>query len=251
MKKKNAKIGSTMTHRGETILEVVIAVTVLMLILAPASALYIASTHTIAGNRNDLIAASLAEEGIEILRNMRDTNLLKFSPKAQECWNTKPDHDTLTDPGAPAATIESCENAAKKISTGKFKLTLNPGTLEWNLESPNDSTSQLSEPLMEPQILAAGDVEEYRLFSDNSGTLLYFIKPVDWPTPTNPDGSPNPPPASLFYRQITVEYLDLDGSGVADSADPAMRVTSLVQYRRGNGEPRNIKRALILTNQPS
>lgn len=231
---------------GETILEVIIAVTVLMLILGPASALYISSTHTIAGNRNDLIAAALAEEGIEMLRNMRDTNLLKFSPKAQECWNTKPDHDTLTDSDAPM-TAQSCENSDNKIAGGKYRLTLNPGTLEWNLEVPDDPIPQLSEP----PIAAVGDIEEYRLFFDEGGTSFYFIPSAGWSAPPGPDGSPNPPPASFFYRQITVDYLDLAAPAGANSSDPAMRVTSLVQYRRGNGEPRNIKRVLILTNQPS
>lgn len=244
-------------HSAETILEVIIAVAVFMVILAPASALYISSIHTIAGNRNDLIAAALAEEGIEMLRNMRDTNLLKFSPKAQECWNTKPEHTVLTN---AAVTAQNCEN--NKIPAQKFKLTLNPDTLVWNFQDPSPLGSQLSEPKMIPAISEVSNIEEYRLRHDiatqtnpectggpgvpagcSVHTSLYFVAPSG--------GFASRGETSPFYRQITVDYLDLDVSGVADSADPAMRVTSLVQYRRGNGEPRNIKRVLILTNQPS
>lgn len=227
-------------HRAETILEVIIAVAVLMVILAPASALYISSTHTIAGNRNDLIAASLAEEGIEMVRNFRDTNFLKFSPKAQECWNTKIKKDDSSD-----IALVDCDS--EKIATGRFRLILDPNTLEWNLEAPSDPTSQLSEPLL--SIPAAGNIEEYRLRSDiptqtnpectggpgvpadcSVHTSLYFAAPDA--------GFANRGEASLFYRQIMVEY----------PLASEMKVTSLVQYRRGNNI-RNIKRIDRFSNQ--
>ena len=51
---------------AETLLEVVVAVGVLMIVLGPASATFVASVRTVGQNRNDLVAASLAEEGVEV-----------------------------------------------------------------------------------------------------------------------------------------------------------------------------------------
>src|SRR3989338_11488654 len=75
---------------AETLLEVVVAVGVLMIVLGPASATFVASVRTVGQNRNDLVAASLAEEGVEVVRNIRDSNFLKFSAKATACWNAAP-----------------------------------------------------------------------------------------------------------------------------------------------------------------
>lgn len=241
-------------NRAETLIEVIIAVSILMVIMAPASALYISSTRTIAGNRNDLIAAALAEEGIEMVRNMRDTNLLRFSPKATNCWNTRPEHEDLS----------NCEAAGNKIAAGRYRLTLNPSTLAWELKEPVPSESQLAEPADNPadSILAAGNIEEYRLRHDLDISTIPACTAPSEPTHCTyhtslyfspPAGFSDTGTTSPFYRQITIDYLDLDGSGAADSADPAMRVTSLVQYRRGSrtDDVRNVKRVLILTNQPS
>lgn len=157
---------------GETILEVIIAISVLMLILAPASALYISSTQNIAANRSNLIAASLAEEGIEITRNMRDTNLLRFSPKATECWNTKPEHSDLA----------TCET--QTIEAGVYRLTLDIVSFNWTLEVPITGdllTDELNDPTRD---------DFYRLKLDPA-THVY----------SHAVGSDTP-----FYREIVIAY---------------------------------------------
>lgn len=159
-------------HRGETILEVLIAVSVLMLIMAPASGLYIASTRNIATNRNDLIAASVAEEGIEMVRNIRDTNFLRFSQKATECWNSKPEHSDLA----------TCET--QTIAAGAYRLTLDIASFNWTLEisgSGDSLTDQLNDPTKD---------DFYRLKLDPT-THLYSHTVGD---------------DTAFYREIVISY---------------------------------------------
>ncbi len=237
-------------RRGETLLEVIVAISVLMIVLGPASGLFVASVHTVGQNRNDLVAAALAEEGIEMVRNMRDSNFMQFSTKVAQCWNAAL--------GTPAAeiTIDNCNLPASKIgdesklSTAAskklqyFRLLFDPATLAWNLAAvPASPATFLAEPEVTPPVLAAsGDTAIYQLWQDPV-TSLYFT------TATQGAATPNATPniATLFYRQIVIEYLDLDLA--PPSAADAMRITSLVQYQNG-GQLRNLKRVLILTNQP-
>lgn len=222
--------------RAETILEVVIAISVIMIILAPASALYIASIRTSATNRNDLVAAALAEEGIEIVRNIRDTNFIKFSDKARDCWNTKPEE-------LPAGT--DCFDAGNKIAAGTYRLTIDVANGNWALES-------LPDPLNDN--LAGANDEKYRLTLDaDSGpecanpavpnvppnchvhfrddTHLYYHAPAAAP------GGPALPEPSPFYREVTIAYQNDD-----------MYVTSRTLYRNGTAI-RQVSHKTILTNQ--
>lgn len=90
--------------RAETLIEVLIALSMFMLITAPASALIAASANLTAGNRLSLTAEGLAEEGIELMLAVRGGNILRFAPKEAECWNTKPEY-----------TDANCDKADNKI----------------------------------------------------------------------------------------------------------------------------------------
>ena len=225
---------------GETLLEVVIAVGVLMIILGPASATFVASVRTVGQNRNDLVAASLAEEGVEVVRNIRDSNFLKFSAKGTACWNAAP-----YDSSGNAVSIDNCGSTKigdeTKISRStspqpqRFRLIFDPSALTWNLVAPMATTVPLlAEPDATPIVTLTGDTSVYQLWQDPSSSL-YF-------TPSTPPSSATTPmPArTVFYREITIFY----------TAASKMRVISLVQYQNG-GQLRNIRRSIILTNQPA
>ena len=213
-------------------LEVVIAVSVLMIILAPAGALFVNSIRNTAMDKNELIGAALAEEGVEMMRNFRDTNFLKFSSKKQDCWNVMPNETEcigatsgIGSPLAPTVTY--------------YKLTLNPANMTWGLESPTPQFD-LGNPGTDPN----NNIEIYRLkldvdAADPNSTGVYFVQPSTVVTPLARA-------ASTFYRQISVEYLDVNGDSFTDKA---MKVTSLVRYKSGT-KFNDIKRILILTNQP-
>jgi len=83
--------------KGETILEVITALFVIIIGSATAANLIITSLRANMYNRDNLIALNLAEEGIEYMRSLRDTNWLKFSYDTQNCWNMMPNVDTCVD----------------------------------------------------------------------------------------------------------------------------------------------------------
>lgn len=156
--------------KGETLIEVLIAVSILALIVMPASALYVQSSFNIAINKNDLIATTIAESGIEVIRGFRDTNLLKFSSKTVDCWNAKPNHND----------IDNCED--DKIEPGFYQLNLNINTLNWELIS---ASTGLSADLSKP--------------TDADYRLKLFNNLYNYKTGTDTD----------FYHEITIENIEL------------------------------------------
>lgn len=201
--------------RAETLLEVVISVAMIMVVLAPASALFISSSQNTSGNRNDLVASMMAQEGLEIIRNIRDTNFLRFPEgSVSDCWNMKPD-------------AADCAIPANKISAGSYTVSpdlQNPAAVHF---APVNDAMALENPSA-----------DYRLKLDESSLPV-----CDLVTTTNchthfkedthlyihsADATRGTPVD--FYRDVKIEYLDLN----SDSASDLMRVTSTVVYRAGS-----------------
>ena len=99
------------SNSGETLIEVMIAISVMVLIMAPTSALNVQATRNNAYNRDHLIAENLAAEGLEIMRGIRDTNLLRFISKETACWNTEPEYK---------GEIDKCDGAGNLIEKGSY-----------------------------------------------------------------------------------------------------------------------------------
>lgn len=74
---------------GFTLMEVIISVAVIITALVASIALLSFSISGISANKSKLIAASLVQEGLEIVRNIRDSNWF--------AGNTGPDDGTGTD----------------------------------------------------------------------------------------------------------------------------------------------------------
>jgi type II secretory pathway pseudopilin PulG len=75
-----------MNKKGETLLEVLIALTLITVSSAAAASAIISSTQSLYLSKNYIVAQNLASEGIEIVKNIRDTNWMKFSQNTQQCW---------------------------------------------------------------------------------------------------------------------------------------------------------------------
>ena len=71
-----------MNKKGFTLLEMIIAVTVILIGLIPIMSLMYDSSFGVRLSLSRLQAAYLAQEGLEIVRNIRDSNWL-----AQSSWN--------------------------------------------------------------------------------------------------------------------------------------------------------------------
>jgi type II secretory pathway pseudopilin PulG len=98
MQKKAIKIPGTQRKRAETLLEVMIALVVLTLGSISATTLILSAINANIYNKDALMALNLAQEGIEYMRNLRDTNWIKFSANRQGCWNVKPDQLCMDTP---------------------------------------------------------------------------------------------------------------------------------------------------------
>lgn len=214
------------TKRAETLVEVIIAVTILATVIGPASAIQVSALRTTSLSRSDLVATGIAEEGIEMVRNMRDTNLLRFSSK-QECWNTRPDYpDTGTACEADSAKI-GYNAATGSLASGavfsyRLEFTLNPASgPRWNLAAPAMAASRLS------QNLGAPEDAFFRMYLDESIPMYDHDSAA---TPTD------------FYREITIANADVLNS--VPGID-TLGVSSRVRYRAGGGV-RTVTRAAII-----
>lgn len=73
--------------RGFTLLEVIIASFILIIGVVGAFSLIQRASYSASIGGNQLIASYLAQEGIEITRNIRDTNFLKIHKGLGGSWN--------------------------------------------------------------------------------------------------------------------------------------------------------------------
>lgn len=102
-------------------METVIALTILAIGLTMSSALIATSLRNINISKNRVIAVNIAREGIEAVRNIRDTNWLKFSGRRRICWNHFPG-DLITDTCEGNTPIAADEYVVYKNQDHRWRL---------------------------------------------------------------------------------------------------------------------------------
>lgn len=127
-------------NAGETLIEVIAAVSILMIILAPVSALFTSSIRDSAYDRGRLIADSLAVSGLEVMEGLRFTNLLRFSAHGNLCWDAKPACDEGVETPDCFAIGVDCFNSENKLGDGIYRISRDPKNLKWGLESSPSNT---------------------------------------------------------------------------------------------------------------
>lgn len=147
------------SNSGETLIEVMIAISVLIIIMAPTSALNVQAIRNNAYNRDHLVAENLAAEGLEIMRGIRDTNLLRFISKETLCWNTKPEYKET----------DKCDKSENLIKNGSYIIKETIGSPEVELVLKAD------DPL--PDDFKPADDSEYQL-KDNAGKPTNFYREI-------------------------------------------------------------------------
>ena len=243
--------------KGETILETVIAVSILAIGVTLSSTLMASSLRNINTSKNRVIAVNIAREGIEAVRNIRDTNWLKFSGNARECWNHLPSGlEPLDD------CLESC-NGVTSITPGDYIVYKAEGTgggtsecntvQRWRLKPEEDLGS--SPNIFSNSLLHQVDIEPVDVDTDADGIFdndkdiynhLIRIKTESEVSGNDALGRRNAQTSS-FSRVITIEYLENSGN-IVDSTDwtalttpeqillNRIRVTSKVTWIRGDAE---------------
>jgi type II secretory pathway pseudopilin PulG len=196
------------SRRGETIIEVFVAVIVLVVGVLAATRLFALATITNQLSKERVIATSLAREGIEAVRVIRDTNWLRFAGDRRLCWNSL---DQNSCNGLPGSAIMHQQN---------YIAYFDPANYRWELVDALTSPVRLD--------LTDGitvDDEQYHLnINDASGLYNHDL----FNAVTNPN--------SVFYREIYTEYLNDDQTqdGSTNESANIIRVTSKVAwYDRG------------------
>lgn len=205
-----------------------------------------------------IIAINIAREGLEAVRNIRDTNWLKFSGQRRQCWNHLPSLK-ITDP---------CTGQTP-IVPGRYIVYKQDQTMQWRLFYLDDSRfpAYAKPPQSAPNgsyFLNTSDQKLYVRDQDQWLSVSHLdLVDIDPNVDTDRDGNSKndtdiynhrfpkgDQAAGLFSgngaldRVIQIEYLDNTGQLISDAAAwklaknqelDRMRVTSKVEWKsRGN-----------------
>lgn len=192
------------SRRGETLIEVFVATMVLVVGALAATRLFAVATINNQLTKERVIATSLAREGIEAVRNIRDTNWLRFAGDRRTCWNnlnsSSCDEEGTT--GAPVVAIEHGQNYIVKMTNYRWELDDLGGVARLDLTDGIDP-----------------DDEDYRL-QITDGLYNHSGVVAD---------------NTVFFREIYTEYLNDDQDlAITGKVANILRVTSKIEwYDRG------------------
>jgi hypothetical protein len=209
----------TDSKRGETIAETIIALTILAMGITFSSALMSGSLKNVNVSKTRVMAVNIAREGIEAMRNIRDTNWLKFSGKRRMCWNHM-----------PQATLPDDCDGLSLINPGSY-IIYKDTTQRWRLKAvstdPFDNTK-----------LYFVDIDK-NTDSDKDGNLENDKDMYNHKTVTTGDDALGiaTAQATQYRRIIKIEYLDNDGAPVTEMSGRddvnRMQITSTVTWQDG------------------
>lgn len=189
-------------RRGETLIEVLVAIVMIGLAFAAITRVMGASQNTNSITEHTTVALSLADEGLEAVRQIRDGNWLRYSGMRRTCWNFLSDNDGsgMIDGGdAPCSTAIN-----PRIASGSYLLDISPATYEWFATSSGAGALNINGLLP----------ESAHLFLDTT-TGLY-----------RPQISGSGETLSRYYREIFISYPDTGDA----TTSTQMQAEALVQW---------------------
>ena len=113
--------------RGLTLVEALVALVVLSFGLIPALAILSSSTRLASLIKNNLIAANLAQEGVEVVRSMRDANWfanLSFNNGLVGNWRVEWNTSLLSVPSRPPLAVGTNPPLNFDSSTGLYSYSI-------------------------------------------------------------------------------------------------------------------------------
>jgi type II secretory pathway pseudopilin PulG len=205
-------------QKGQTLIETLAAVFILVMGITAAMGLSLFAYSSSTNITKQIIATALAREGIEAVKNMRDTNWLKIPNIDKNCYNYQSGVSTPDAVNCPGSgTGGAC----------CYKNWLNPtGGFNYNLNPPSDNKSYRL-------VYNPGDALFWDLQIENSKYGLNFDSNITGmpfsgfykPETSQLNGS------SDYYRKIT---LRTDGNNSADPFNkdigPRLQVISQVWW---------------------
>lgn len=187
--------------RGESLLEVIVAISMLVIVVTGASMLQRNAIISIGSGRRFLVGQTLAKTGIELVKRTLLSNRLKFPNDLDACWFAMPQVSAATDCASSPLTDGSAPDSAQTYS---FQISIDPATGVSQFEYKNP-------PLDLEDGIDASD-ESFRLYLDEDETR-YLHEPAD---PSVVEQTP-------FFRQVTLSYPESN----------ILVVTSSVQWFEG------------------
>ncbi len=188
-------------------IEVLIALSVLILGAMLVLRTFGYATITNQLTKENVIATNLAREGLEAVRNIRDTNWLRYAGERRICWNN---NDTTDCRDTDFDRIPDTPIKNKKAYRAEF----DTNNYRWLLAFDPSSTTRLN---LNDGVSAS---EEFLRLKRDSTTGQYYH--------TSSIGAGID---SIYFREIYTEYLDNIGAAPAlDESANVLRVTSRVQW---------------------
>lgn len=219
----------TKFHRksgGFTLVEVIISIAILVMVIFASTSLLVSIIRSNANNMSTLVAYGLAQEGLEGVRNIRDSS-----------WLLNANFQTDLPDGSKPFVFDFPKDVDDKryftLDYQSFEtslLDLDAGALAdvapWKL---NDIT--------------VGDADE-TAYAENSETLLDKVKST---SPDEVQYRHGGGDASIFHRYIVVEPIEHQLSeGTSLGYDKKLRVTSVVSWK--DAQPHEVRLTTELTD---
>ncbi len=209
---------------AESLIEVIIAIFVVSLGAGIASTLVVSALQSNSFSRDNLLALNLAVEGIEAMRDIRDTNWLKFSFDRKNCWDLIPRAAACVDPNLKIEDANYTVYLDKSYNWQLISVGTDSGSA-LDLDAVNKSTNSS----YQLAILTSGGSSEKKIYSSN--------KTLNENPSSFTNLAQNDPFYDRFYRMIQVNHLDAN----------SISVTSVVQWKSQN-VVHSIKLSTLLTN---
>lgn len=227
------------TTSGSIMMQVLVSLFILSMGLSGALAVIIASIEANKTNEYRMIATNLAQEGIEAVRSIRDTNWLAYSSSLRECWNYWEDRSedgVVTDTEAAGCTPDANgQNDHPWTSTTEGAdpnaiVDFDPDTFRWKLiPSVRFDNEDVS--------LDYGNETE---FGDKDAGYKLYKKEIDGATFYTHDRTDAT--ASVFSRKIEMYYID---NSVLDPFDDSTEPISGGSFPVGQADQDN--RMLVIS----
>jgi type II secretory pathway pseudopilin PulG len=212
-----------MKNPGESLLEILVSTVIIVVILTTVFALIQQGMSVSVSSENRLQAINIAREGIEAVRNIRDTNWLKYSGNRREKWlcldklsGWTPSHTIATD---------CIESGGLKIGSGFYIVDFSQDFGRYFLEE-----IMLSSPLDLDD--SNEDFSSFQLFRNNSSNRL-----------THYSNSGNNS-ATPFYRQLKLTPKSENVCPPDDCPEEKLEVISRVQWKEG----KNLRETVLETH---
>jgi hypothetical protein len=199
-------------RRGESLLEAIIAIGVLITTLTYSATVFTSALQTLSFSRERAVAMFLSQEAVEGVQNIVGSNMVRLSGDKDACWNTgwtkpttlflpvaDPSGCTLTRAiGMPNESsvkqyFSLVFDSAEDIVPGAFRLDLQgkPFSLRTagcidDVESPclSDGTTAKAYAL---ELVDIGSVQAYRHTAPDSFDNVRFFRGVSVQYPSSPD----------------------------------------------------------------